>query len=382
MGMAARSTRLALPQWARWNADPGAPAWSVGVEEEAMLLEPGGWNLASRIDDVLRSLSAPLAGQATAETHGSAIELATRPHQTVGAAASELAALRGRLAADLRTLGLVAAVAGTHPFATWQDIEVSPGARQQSVYDSMRELARREPTFALHVHVGVPDAESALRALDALREEIRRCCSALSANSPFWQGRETGLASARIPVFGRFPRVGVPRRFDDYGDYVAAIDVLLRCGAFPEPTFVWWDVRLQPTARDGRGADHGRPDARVRQRRRSSRSSSASSTGARVDGGPVRAPPHSPEVIDENRFLASPRRDARRADRSGARTTAAGARPGRRSCCDACAPHAAALGCIAALDGLPRSRTRRAPRASGPSRGATSGDVAARGSRG
>src|ERR1700730_10056373 len=109
----------------------------------------------------------------------------------------------------------------------------------------MRELARREPTFALHVHVAVPDPESALRAINRLRVHLPLFL-ALSGNSPFWQGRDTGLASARTPLFQAFPRVGIPRAFSSYEDYVETVDLLLRCDAFPEPTFLWWDVRPQP----------------------------------------------------------------------------------------------------------------------------------------
>ena len=109
----------------------------------------------------------------------------------------------------------------------------------------MRELARREPTFALHVHVGVPDPEDAIRLVNAMRTHVPLLL-ALSVNSPFWQGRDTGLASARTPLFQAFPRVGIPRRFNDYSDYVEAVDLLIRCGSIPEPTFLWWDVRPQP----------------------------------------------------------------------------------------------------------------------------------------
>src|SRR5204863_5591943 len=113
---------------------------------------------------------------------------------SVAAAAGELADLRTRLARELRLLGVAGAVAGTHPMATWEDTEVSPGARYQFLYSSLRELARREPTFALHVHVAVPDPASAVRALNGVRERLPLLL-ALSANSPFWQGRDSGLAS-------------------------------------------------------------------------------------------------------------------------------------------------------------------------------------------
>ncbi|HYI17371.1 MAG TPA: YbdK family carboxylate-amine ligase, partial [Solirubrobacteraceae bacterium] len=234
-----------LPHWARWNPAGAESPWTLGLEEEVMLVDPHDWALASRIDDVLPALPGEIAEHAAAETHGSALELFTGPHATAAGAAAELAELRAGLESSLDGLGLRAAVAGTHPFAQWSDVEVSPGARYQSIYDSMRELARREPTFALHVHVAVPDEEAAVRALRGMRVHVPLLL-ALAANSPFWQGRDTGLAAARVPIFGTFPRVGIPRPFDDYADYVEAIDVLLRCGAFPEPTFLWWDVRLQP----------------------------------------------------------------------------------------------------------------------------------------
>ena len=138
-----------------------------------------------------------------------------------------------------------AAVAGTHPFTRWEDVEVSPGARYQFLYSSMRELARREPTFGLHVHVAVPEPGDGGASYNRMRAHLPMLL-ALAGNSPFWQGRDTGLCSMRTPLFQAFPRVGIPRLFRSYADYVEGIDVLLRCDAFPEPTFLWWDVRLQP----------------------------------------------------------------------------------------------------------------------------------------
>jgi carboxylate-amine ligase len=340
-----------LPDWARWNPDAAAAPWTVGLEEEVMLLDPRDWALASRIDDVLPALSREVADRASAETHGSALELATGAHPTVASAAGELAELRARLADDLAVLELRAAVAGTHPFAEWSEIEVSPGARYQSIYDSMRELARREPTFALHVHVALPDPESAVRALRGMRVHVPMLL-ALAANSPFWQGRDTGLAAARIPIFGTFPRVGIPRPFNTYAEYVEAVDVLLRCGAFPEPTFLWWDVRLQPR--------FGTIEIRVMdaQTRAADNAALAALTQCLVrleaEGG--FAHPEiacRPEVLEENRFLAS--RDGMRArfldpERGGRRP----AREILPELLAACAPFAAALGCERELAAVER----------------------------
>ncbi|HEY4895985.1 MAG TPA: YbdK family carboxylate-amine ligase, partial [Solirubrobacteraceae bacterium] len=230
--------------WSRWAPD-GVVPWTVGVEEEVMLLEPSDWSLASRADLVIERLRGELAAHASPETHGSALELRTDPHATVAQALAQLQRLRAALLQELHPLGLSAAVAGMHPFASWQDTEISQGERYRFLYGSMRELARREPTFALHVHVAVEDPERAIQAANRMRSHLPLLL-ALSANSPFWQGRDTGLASARTPLFQAFPRVGIPRAFADYQDYVETIDLLIRCEAFPEPTFLWWDVRLQP----------------------------------------------------------------------------------------------------------------------------------------
>jgi glutamate---cysteine ligase / carboxylate-amine ligase len=243
-------------------------------------------------------------------------------------------------------------VCGTHPFAHWSEIEISPGARYRTIHDSMRELARREPTFALHVHVAVPDAESAVRALRGMRVHVPLLL-ALAANSPFWQGRDTGLASARVPVFGAFPRVGIPRPFRSYAQYVEAVDVLLRCDAFPEPTFLWWDVRLQPKL--------GTIEVRIMDAQTRSRDNAALAALVQcavrleaTDGFVAAAIAELPEVLEENRFLAT--RDGMRADFIDPQ------RERRRPAADildellaACAPHAAELGCeaeLAAVSGL------------------------------
>ena len=238
-------TEPRLPEWATWNEAGAANPWTLGVEEEIMLLDPESFELADRNEDVLAALSDDLRGQISAETHGCAIELATTPHGTVRGAVEELAELRTILQKGLEPMGLRAAVAGTHPFAMGHGTAVSPGDRYREIFESMRELARREPTFAQHVHVAIPDAETATKVLTRLRVHLPLLLG-LSANSPFWRGRDSDMASARTPVFSSFPRVGIPRAFDTYAEYVEAIDGLLRLDAVPEPTFVWWDVRLQP----------------------------------------------------------------------------------------------------------------------------------------
>ena len=294
---------MSLPAWARWAAEGSPSDYTLGVEEEIMMLEPGGWSLAHEIDRVLPALEPELGSHVTAETHKSALELRSRVHKTVAGVAAELEDLRGALEAQLDTLGLRAAASGTHPFAVWQEVRVSTGPRYQRVYDSMRELARREPTFALHVHVGVRDADAAINLLNRLRGHLPLLL-ALSANSPLWQGRDTGLASARTPLFQAFPRVGIPRAFHNYRDWVEAVDVLLRCEVFEEPTFLWWDVRPQPR--------FGTVEVRILD----AQSTVAETVGltalvqciARLELEEGFMPPEvldRPELLEENRFIAT-----------------------------------------------------------------------------
>jgi carboxylate-amine ligase len=287
--------------WANWAA---SEAYTLGVEEEVMLLDPtNDWSLAQRIDDVLPQLSERLGDRVAGETHGSAVELSTDPHAAVGDALDQVQRLRATLSQELAAVGLRAASAGTHPFAVWSEMQIAGGDRHQAVYGSMRELARREPTFALHLHIGVGDPERAIELYNRLRGHLALLL-ALATNSPFWQGRDTGLASARIPIFQAFPRVGVPRHFDDYSEYVETVDLLLRCEAFPEPTFLWWDLRPQPK--------FGTIEVRVMDVQ-----TRASATGALIallqsiaslelEEGYL-APDRlgSPEVLDENRFIAA-----------------------------------------------------------------------------
>lgn len=210
-----------------------------------MLLDPSVFSLAQSGEKVLRRLSGELRALTAPETHASVIELATGIHSDVAGAVAELAALRARLDRELRAMGLIAASAGMYSLAYAGETRVSGSARYGVVADSMRMLARREPTLALHVHIGVPDPEEAIRVLNGLRGAVP-VLLALSANSPFCQGQHTGFASTRTVIFQAFPRTGTARRFSGYADYVQAVDALIASGALPDPSFLWWDVRLQP----------------------------------------------------------------------------------------------------------------------------------------
>jgi carboxylate-amine ligase len=292
-----------VPPWAVWNAHPSRGELTIGIEEEFMLLEPDDWSLAFRSDEVQAALPADLRPRVTLETHAAVMEIATGVHRRVGDAVTELAQLRDRIAQALAAQGLRAAVAGTHPCAMASDTLLSSHPRYRQIGDSMRVLARREPTLATHVHVGVASPARAIRLLNRLRSHLPLLL-ALSANSPFWQGRPTGFASTRTTLFDAFPRSGLPRRFRDYADWVATVEGLLRVGAISDPSFLWWDVRLQPR--------YGTVEVRIMDGQTTVEEAAAVAAlvqalaslelERRDDPGPE---PRAVELIEENRFLAA-----------------------------------------------------------------------------
>lgn len=344
---ASESVDEQLPDWARWA--PSAP-YSLGAEEEVMLLEPASWKLARDSEALLADLPAELSSHTSAETHDSVLEIATRPHHEVAGIETELRRLRSQLQQQVSRAGLQVAACGTHPTATWEDVHVSPGSRYQLILESMRGLARREPTLALHVHVGVPDGATGVALLNRMRAHLPLLL-ALSVNSPFWQGRDSGLGSMRTPIFQGFPRVGIPLAFTSYLEYVDVVDQLLRCGAFPEPSFLWWDVRLRP--------GFGTVEVRVMDAQSTVERSVALAALIQSiahleleegfhDGALI----HAPEILNENRFLAA--RDGMNARfLEPVSETSVQARDQLTELLSAVMPHAQELGAEAALSLIP-----------------------------
>ena len=323
-----------------------------------MLLRPDRSSLSQSSREVLSCLSSQLADRTSLETHAAVVELATGIHDDVDGAVAEMAGLRRQLWGELHAIGRSVAAAGTHPLTVWQETEISGTARYQELSNSMRVLARREPTMALHIHIGVPAAEDAIRLLNGLRRHIPLLI-ALSANSPFWQGRDSGFASSRTVIFQAFPRTGLPRRFASYADYVETLKAFIASGAVADPSFFWWDLRLQPAL------------GTVEVRAMDAQSTVADvaplvalvQSLARLElerDIPLLAP--SAEVLAENRFLAArDGMDARLIDPSG--QSLVPVREELESLVAECRPHALALGCSAALE-----RVRRLAVATGADR--------------
>lgn len=338
----------AHPSWARWNGELDQ-RYTLGVEDEVMLLESQTWSLAPSSDQVLAGLSGELALHASPETHAAVLELATGIHPDVHGVLAELASLRDRLGRELRGMGVATAAAGTHPLAVWSESEISGAQRYRLLSESMRVLARREPTLALHVHVGIPEAEDAIRVFNGLRRNAP-VLLALAANSPFWQGRDSGFASSRTLIFQAFPRTGLPRSFENYPDYVTAVDALIASDAVPDPSFLWWDVRLQPAL--------GTVEVRVMDAQSTVREVAPlvaliqSLARLELEGDASETTPGA-EVLAENRFLAArDGMDARLIDPGARRLVPV------REILDGlladCRPHALALGCADALNGVRR----------------------------
>lgn len=310
-----------------------------------MLVDPRTWSLAQSSDQVLSRLSDELLMYASPETHAAVVELSTGVHTHVGGVVTELVSLRKRLGLALTAQGLAAAGAGMHPATVREETEISSSARYLLLGDSLRVLARREPTMALHVHVGVSAPEDAVRLLNGLRRSLP-ILIALSANSPFWRGRDSGLASARTMVFQSFPRTGPPRAFASYDDYVGALGAVIEAGAVADPSFFWWDARLQPAL--------GTVEVRVMDAQSTVHEIAPlvaliqSLAHLELEGDASSATP-SPEILAENRFLAArDGMDARLIDSKTRRLITV--REMLHALLVECQPHARALGCSDALD--------------------------------
>ena len=216
--------------------------FAMGIEEELLLVDPATHALDhSAVDLLLRLPETPAQGAACPETYSSLVELESPVCADVADAVESLAAWRERI----REAGATAIGAGLHPDGSFGDVVHFPTDRYRRIADEMRGLLARTPTCALHVHVGMPDAESAIRAYNGLRDHLP-LLQALAANSPFWHGRDSGFASARSQVFRAFPTSEVPEAFSSFDEYADRVEKTVAAGGLPDYTYLWWDLRPHP----------------------------------------------------------------------------------------------------------------------------------------
>jgi len=220
--------------------------YTLGVEEEYMLLDGETFDLVQHIDTVLAAVQGhELEPRINAELMQSVLEIATPVCRTPADVDAQLRQLRGYVCEVARGKGLRVGSAGTHPFSLFERQRITAKDRYRSLVDQLQYIARRELIFGMHVHVAVDDPEKAIQVVNGLIVHLPELV-ALSASSPFWRGEATGLHSSRHMVFAAFPRSGPPPRFKDYADYAEVVGQLERTGCIADYTHIWWDIRLHP----------------------------------------------------------------------------------------------------------------------------------------
>ena len=220
--------------------------FTLGVEEEYMLLDGETFDLVQHIDTVLADVSGhELEPRINAELMQSVLEVATPVCHTPADVEAQLRALRTYVCEVAGARGMRVGSAGTHPFSLFERQRITAKDRYRALVDQMQYIARRELIFGLHVHVAVDDAEKAIQVVNGLIVHLAELV-ALSASSAFWRGEPTGLHSSRHMVFAAFPRSGPPPRFRDYADYAEVVGQLERTGCIADYTHIWWDIRLHP----------------------------------------------------------------------------------------------------------------------------------------
>ena len=222
---------------------------SLGVEVELEIVDRQSRELASAASSVLEELGTGHPGgdhpKAKHELFECTIEIITGICSSVAEARNDLGTTLKEVTAAADRRGLALICSGTHPFSDWQDQQVSPDARYHKLVDEMQWLARRLQIFGVHFHVGVRSAEKSIAIANGLTAYIPHFLG-LSASSPFWHGRDTGLASSRSKVFENLPTAGLPYRLDDWAEFEKFMETLVNAQAITSIREVWWDIRPHP----------------------------------------------------------------------------------------------------------------------------------------
>lgn len=215
---------------------------TLGVEIELQMVDAETMALANRIFDVLKLLPEDLQAAVKPELMQSYLEINTGVCHTVSEAGEDLKGKLRIVEGVMEQLGLKLFWAGSHPFSSWQDQEVTVDDRYQRLVDLMQDVARRLLTFGLHVHVGVESGDKAIAVADRMMKYLPLLLS-LSSNSPFWENRNTGLHSNRSKVMEGLPTAGLPHRMRNWSEYAWLINHLKATGFINSIREIWWDIR-------------------------------------------------------------------------------------------------------------------------------------------
>ena len=221
------------------------PAFTLGVEEEFQILDPETRELRSHVQEILDEGKILLKERVKPEMHQSVIEIGTGICKNIAEVRQDVGEMRTEIIRLARKNGMRVASAGTHPFSNWADQKIFPDPRYDSVVQEMQLLARANLIFGLHVHVGIKDRSLAFQIMNEALYFLPHML-ALSTNSPFWLGRNSGLKSFRTKVFDRFPRTSIPEYFDTPAEFDEFVRILVKTNSIDNGKKIWWDVRPHP----------------------------------------------------------------------------------------------------------------------------------------
>jgi carboxylate-amine ligase len=222
------------------------PSLSIGIEEEYQTVDPESRDLRSHIQaEIVQKGKTLLAEHVKPEMHQSVIEIGTGVCRNIKQAKEEIHSIRRQIIALARQNGLRLAAAGTHPFAQWRDQEIYPDDRYRMIVEDMKMVARANLIFGLHVHIGIEDRETAIHLMNGARYFLPHIL-ALSTNSPFWLGMDTGLRSYRCKVFDKFPRTNIPDLYDSWSEFENYVNLLIKTNCIDNAKKIWWDIRPHP----------------------------------------------------------------------------------------------------------------------------------------
>jgi carboxylate-amine ligase len=219
--------------------------FTLGIEEEYQVIDPETRELVSHDQQIVSEAEKILGDQVKAEMHQAVVEVGTNICNDISDARREIKHLRKSVSGIAKDLGYDIAAAGTHPFSEWEKQLLTPNPRYDEIINELQDTARSNLIFGLHVHVGIADKDLALHISNAMRYFLPHLY-ALSTNSPFWEGRNTGFKSFRSKVFDKFPRTGIPGIFDNYAEYENYTKLLVKTNCIDNPKKIWWDIRIHP----------------------------------------------------------------------------------------------------------------------------------------